>query len=106
MSTDGQGNRPLELMSYGQFSQQKCNEEMEYAMTPGAIAYVRRSDKDMPKGSNVIAVCAGEVRPLERHRGKARASKINFHNAGCSAGAAPVGYLPNVPGARRRLSVR
>ena len=51
-----------------------------------------------------LAVCAGEVRPLERHRGKARASKINFHNAGCSAGAAPVGYLPNVPGARRRLA--
>jgi len=51
-----------------------------------------------------LAVCAGEVRPLERHRGKARAGKVNFHNAGCSAGAAPVGDLANMPGARRRLA--
>ena len=51
-----------------------------------------------------LPVRAVEVRALERHSGKARARKINFHDAGCSAGAAVVGYLPNVPGARRRLA--
>ena len=70
MSSDGQGNRPLELMSRGKFSQQKCDEEMEYAMAPGMLAYVRRSDKDMPKGSNVKQIGRKVIARAVRAEGK------------------------------------